>query len=149
MGVPLKKQLAHPKILAGWKSIANYMGMGVRSVQRYESQYSLPIRRIAGGPKGAVIATIAELDAWTLAAPLRNTFKLPSARPDIGSSIVELKRSLTEMRQLKEEMRMLREKHHLLIEALHTNMLTVDLGDAPPRKKPANVIYFDGPKKIN
>lgn len=55
--------------LTGWKEIANYMRMGVRTVQRYERDLHLPIRRPSG--KGAVIAIRTELDEWATAAPMQ------------------------------------------------------------------------------
>jgi hypothetical protein len=54
----------HDEILSGWKNIANYMGMGVRTVQRYERDLGLPVRRVSGHSTGAVIATKSDLDSW-------------------------------------------------------------------------------------
>lgn len=53
------------QILSGWKAIANYLGSGVRSVQRYERELGLPIYRPAGKPKSRVTAVKAELDRWS------------------------------------------------------------------------------------
>jgi hypothetical protein len=55
------------EFLNSWKEIANYMGMGVRTVQRYEELYGLPVRRISGsrvGNRRPVISTRSEIDAW-------------------------------------------------------------------------------------
>jgi hypothetical protein len=52
------------KVLHGWKDIANYLGRGVRSVQRYEGDLKLPIRRPAGKGRTAVFAFSDELDDW-------------------------------------------------------------------------------------
>ena len=51
-----------PRVLSGWKEIANYMGRGVRTVQRYERELELPVRRPAG--KQSLVAISAEIDAW-------------------------------------------------------------------------------------
>ena len=53
--------------LSGWKEIASYLGMGVRTVQRYEREMGLPIHRPTGKSHGTVIATKAELDGWLTA----------------------------------------------------------------------------------
>ena len=53
--------------LSGWKEIASYLGMGVRTVQRYEREMRLPIHRPTGKSHGTVIATKAELDGWLTA----------------------------------------------------------------------------------
>jgi hypothetical protein len=54
----------HDEMLNGWKDIANYMGKGVRTVQRYERDLGLPVRRVSGHPSSAVIATKSDLDSW-------------------------------------------------------------------------------------
>ena len=63
-------------ILSGWKEIANYLGKGVRTVQRYEGELRLPVRRPAGRARGSVLATKLELDAWVTACPIRKEFQL-------------------------------------------------------------------------
>ena len=52
------------KVLHGWKEIAHYLGQGVRSVQRYEGELKLPIRRPVGTNRSAVLAFSDELDDW-------------------------------------------------------------------------------------
>jgi len=52
------------KFLNSWKQIARYLGRGVRTVQRWEREFGLPIRRPRGRRRSAVIALTAELDAW-------------------------------------------------------------------------------------
>ena len=49
---------------SGWKEIANYLGKGVRTVQRYEGEMGLPIHRPAGKSSAAVVAIQSELDNW-------------------------------------------------------------------------------------
>lgn len=53
-----------PAVLTCWKDIANYMGKGVRTVQRWEQEFGLPVRRPLGSNKKAVLARPADLDAW-------------------------------------------------------------------------------------
>jgi hypothetical protein len=67
----VKQNSPRLEIFSGWKEIANYLGRGVRSVQRYERELALPIHRPAGKSHGAVIATKPELDAWVTAGPRR------------------------------------------------------------------------------
>jgi len=56
--------LAPSKILGSWKEIAAYLGKGVRTVQRWEQLYGLPVRRPHGSPMGVVYASCDELDVW-------------------------------------------------------------------------------------
>lgn len=53
---------AKPAVLSSWKEIAAHLGKGVRTVQRWEREYSLPVRRPKS--KGIVIAHPDELTAW-------------------------------------------------------------------------------------
>jgi hypothetical protein len=51
-------------ILNSWKEIANYMGRGVRTVQRWEQQLGLPVRRPWGKSRSCVMAVTSEIDSW-------------------------------------------------------------------------------------
>ena len=59
------------QILSGWKEIANYLGKGVRTVQRDEREMSLPTHRPSGKSSAAVMAHQDELDNWVTTAPSR------------------------------------------------------------------------------
>ena len=52
------------ELLTSWKEIASYLGKGVRTVQRWEQQFGLPVRRPNEKAKGIVHATRQELDQW-------------------------------------------------------------------------------------
>ena len=56
--------LPEAKILGSWKEIAAYMGKGVRTVQRWEQLYGLPVRRPVGASQGVVYGTREDLDDW-------------------------------------------------------------------------------------
>jgi hypothetical protein len=49
--------------LSSWKEIAAYLGKGVRTVQRWEQQFGLPIRR-PNSESHVIFALPQELDAW-------------------------------------------------------------------------------------
>lgn len=51
-------------VLTSWKDIANYLGKGVRTVQRWESELGLPIRRPNAHNRNVVIALRSEIDDW-------------------------------------------------------------------------------------
>ncbi len=53
-----------PRVLKSWKDIAAYLRVGVSTVQRWERDLELPVRR-AGGKRGnAVVALSNEVDDW-------------------------------------------------------------------------------------
>jgi hypothetical protein len=56
-------------VLNSWKEVATYLGRGIRTVQRWERELGLPIRRPRGKPRGPVIAFRRELDQWLHSAP--------------------------------------------------------------------------------
>jgi hypothetical protein len=53
-----------PHILTSWKEIGQYLGKGVRTVQRWEREAGLPVRRQTEPSPHAVIAISDELDGW-------------------------------------------------------------------------------------
>jgi hypothetical protein len=98
-----------PPFLSGWKEIANYLGKGVRTVQRYEREFGFPVRRPAAKSRAAVIATKAEVDAWVSASPIREQFRLSNSPNDFQQvSLDSLKRQVERMSSLRDEMRALR-----------------------------------------
>ena len=51
------------KTLNSWRDIASYLGRSVRTVQRWESDFGLPVHR-AGNNKRSALALSSELDEW-------------------------------------------------------------------------------------
>ncbi len=70
-----------PTVLTSWKDIARYMGKGVRTVQRWEQDFGLPVRRPCGSSKKAILARPSDLDAW-VAMRCTSRIRHPMARPD-------------------------------------------------------------------
>jgi hypothetical protein len=52
------------ELLNSWKEIAAYLDRGVRTVQRWERELHLPVRRIGSGKRSPVCATVKELNFW-------------------------------------------------------------------------------------
>ena len=55
-------------VLGSWKEIASYLGKGVRTVQRWEQELGLPVRRPNATAKGVVCSSREELDRWLASA---------------------------------------------------------------------------------
>ena len=51
-------------ILQSWKEIASELNRSVRTVQRWERELRLPVRRVGKGSRGCVVAFRNELDRW-------------------------------------------------------------------------------------
>ena len=105
-----RDQIKNLEILSGWKRIADYLGKGVRTIQRYERELGLPIRRPAGKLAGSVIATRAEIDAWLEASALRDSFTLSIHGVDSTEIGKELKQQVMELHRLKAKSAELRDE---------------------------------------
>jgi hypothetical protein len=133
------------QFLSGWKEIGNYLGKGVRTVQRYERELGLPVRRPAGKPTGSVVATKAELDAWVAASPIREPFQLTRPQTNVSSATTQsIRDGLVEMARLREQMLGLRNDLRASLEILHQSLygLQGDLkeGRSPERSCQVRVV---------
>jgi hypothetical protein len=82
------------RLLTGWKEIARYMGKGVRTIQRWERDFGLPVRRPLSGNRRPVLARPGDLDRWVA---IRCRTKAPDA--DRQSERAEMVRVWTELRE--------------------------------------------------
>jgi hypothetical protein len=108
-----------PQFLSGWKEIASYLAKGVRTVQRYERQMGLPIRRPAGASSGSVLAVKAELDGWVQASPIRRLFHLKRTAP---VNTAELRQSISELARLRGQMLLLRSEMNESLQKLQESV---------------------------
>jgi len=142
----------HAEILTGWKDIAKYLGMGVRTVQRYEQEHGLPIRRPAGRHKSSVIAVKAELDGWVTAAPLRESFRLSPVALDQDALLKEFRRNIAELHRLRQETSELRKTLHSSMELLRNQLRSAVVRQAQrpswEHRELADVLRFDSKKKV-
>ena len=69
--MPIEEINTASEVLNSWKEIAAYLNRGVRTVQRWETALSLPVRRPRGKQRSAVIAMRSELDGWLRSCPLQ------------------------------------------------------------------------------
>jgi hypothetical protein len=120
-----REKVVQSEILSGWKDIANYLGKGVRTVQRYERELGLPVRRPSGKMKGSVIATQAELSSWVAACrpaehphPLTAASVLPACDA-LRNRIAEMERLGEQMTKLRAEIRASREMLRETIHRMH------------------------------
>jgi hypothetical protein len=133
------------QFLSGWKEIAHYLGRGTRTAQRYERQFGLPVRRPARKPRGSVVATRGELDAWINASSIREAYRL--AAPDIDSAYPtrEIRRGLSEMIRLREQMFELREEVTKSIQMLHQSVCELRDGLCNRQSKARPLGHDDSP----
>jgi hypothetical protein len=101
-------------VLTSWKEIAAYLGKGVRTVQRWEGELKLPVRRPYGLDKHVVIALPDELDNW-----VHQRLRPRSNRP--AGSQVDHSEQLERMRRLLQCMVERTQLLHDNVEVLRNN----------------------------
>jgi hypothetical protein len=85
--------------LTSWKEIAAYVGKSVRTVQRWESQLGLPVRRPNPGDRNIVLALPEELDRWLLRRMTPRTGSHVDCAPQLQRmlKLVSVMKSQTEL----------------------------------------------------
>lgn len=73
-----------PRPLTSWKQIADYLGKSIRTVQRWERELGLPVRRPDAKRDRVVFVLPEELDAWMRAMPLAAAPAAPQSDGDAG-----------------------------------------------------------------
>jgi len=88
---------ANNVVLNSWKEIANHVGRGVRTVQRWERDLGMPVRRPRAKSRSAVVAMTDEIDAWLRSAPKSEVL------PQCGPRVLETSRMILSLRQAVEQ----------------------------------------------
>jgi phage terminase Nu1 subunit (DNA packaging protein) len=57
-------------VLNSWKEIAEYVGRGIRTLQRWERDHGFPVHRPSGKQRSAVFAVATEIERWLKTRPL-------------------------------------------------------------------------------
>lgn len=78
------------RLLTSWKEIAAYLGKGVRTVQRWEQDFGLPVRRPMNASHKAILAFPEEIDAWARSG-------------DVPEKSLEIERLRAEVERLRQE----------------------------------------------
>jgi hypothetical protein len=118
-------------VLSGWKDVASYLGQGVRTVQRYERELRLPVRRPAGRARGSVIAIPRELDQWISETPMTpQRAQMPQHILNLKNEVSELRRLCAEGRQLRAALSAQRTAIQLTIERIGKAISGTDIVNA-------------------
>lgn len=88
--------------LRSWREIALYMGKGVRTVQRWEQDFGLPVHRVENCPRRAIFARPNELDAWAINCCETSTVR-SDVRAEVHSSIRRRAERLATLVQANEQ----------------------------------------------
>jgi hypothetical protein len=86
MATPFARYQSERDHLAGWKEIAAYLGKSVRTVQRWERDYGLPVHRVAGATD-IIFSSRFEIERWKRLPAVRSA---ASANQDGALPTVEV-----------------------------------------------------------
>jgi hypothetical protein len=98
-----------PHLLNGWKEISTYIGRAIRTAQRWEAEWGLPVIRPAGHDRTSVVARPADIDAWLL--------ERASHRDHIAALKERLQRLETENEELMQKNQNLETALRMVIES--------------------------------
>ena len=140
------KSVIRSEIVSGWKDIANYLGKGVRTVQRYEREGGLPVRRPSHKKAGSVLATKHDLNVWIAGMPFRTSIALERTRLETSDEPVfqSLKRNFAEAVRLYEQMVRLRDDLHNSVEMFRASIkFHCDAGEQDVRLRRGSLIPWE------
>jgi hypothetical protein len=129
----LESQNGHAAVLTSWKDIARYMGKGVRTVQRWEQDFGLPVRRPKGSNKKAVLARPRDLDAWVATRCVsrselsRPASPLTHSRQASIAALLALSAKIETARQLRDSNQILTAELSAAITTLRSQLMELQL----------------------
>lgn len=74
--------------LTGWKDVAAYLGRSVRTVQRWERELGLPVRRVRTQAGEVIYARRGELDGWLASRSTESDVEANGDSGDAGDGVV-------------------------------------------------------------
>ena len=104
----MESPLSVPEPLGSWKEIAGYLGKGVRTVQRWEQDLGLPVRRPKSRSKGVVFALAEDIDEWLRQQETENRNTL---RHELKQLRRVLEEALAENHMLRRELELTARKY--------------------------------------
>lgn len=96
-------------VLNSWKEIAAYLKRGVRTVQRWEAELAMPVRRPRGTSRSAVVAMRSDIDEWLNSIPVSNRTQRTQgngrhAQPNAAGNQSEIRDLIARSRDLRRDM---------------------------------------------
>jgi hypothetical protein len=79
-------EASRPRELTGWKEIADYLGVNLRTAQKWERLRGLPVRR-RSGPRSRVSADAEAVNAWRKKLSVGTTHSNQSYRLPLGNEM--------------------------------------------------------------
>jgi len=119
-------------VLNSWKEIANYLGRGVRTVQRWERDLGLPVRRPRARSRSAVVAISDEIDVWLRSAP---TSEVVPNHSNPAPNLLKLRETMEEHANLRDRCNELRAANNEALAKLLVNLKAMHESVAQSRRQ--------------
>lgn len=119
-------------ILNSWKEIAVYLNRGVRTVQRWEIDPGLPVRRPRGRSRSAVIALRSELDEWIKSCPIMHVESVRNSDRVTQPVALNMNPLIAQSRQLRSDARRLRHEMRQGVGDLLSSLNKISENVTPP-----------------
>jgi len=119
-------------LLHGWKEIADYLHLTVRTAQRWE-QFGLPVRRVSNSASSRIVAIPEELGQWARQTQLSKNGYAAVPSNMLVTKLFELrsiqKKTNRKTRRLAKQVASLRIEHERLMRQICTSLASnVHLG---------------------
>jgi hypothetical protein len=124
----MKREDKKNQLLTSWKEIAAHLGKGVRTVQRWERELGLPVRRPAEN-RHIVVALAEELDDWI-------AHLAQSSLPLCCSCREELEHARQTIVDLRDQIASLQSEMEIAVLALQMNNKVASVAAASSQRSP-------------
>jgi hypothetical protein len=127
------------RILNGWKHISSHIQCSVRTAQRWEAQFGMPVHRPAAKDSAVVVAFTDELETW-LRRPTEkhqtpDEQRLARLFEDVNNLVADAAELASRTCMLKEQMRQVLPRCHRSSPARRRL----------PRQAPGDLLHFPAP----
>ena len=122
------------EVLNSWKEIAQYLNRGIRTVQRWERELNLPVRRARAQGRSPVLAIRSELDLWLKNRLIKRQQSANNGNSRAASeSLISFNRELLlASRQLREQVARSQIELSEAIHELHITLQKIAVVYSPP-----------------
>src|SRR5881227_3131586 len=109
-------------VLNSWKEVSSYIGRGVRTVQRWEKDFGLPVRRPSGHLRGSVIALKTDIDNWLGSRHAREAEKAADSNGNGRAELKPVHENYQRLKKSAETLKLKCERLEFSTKALESNL---------------------------
>ncbi len=123
-------------VFTSWKEIASYLNKGVRTVQRWEAEFGLPVKRPRERSRGIVHASREELDRWLNSSWARRAIRATDKNREVNEKHHQLRaKNLQLLNELHGSLQRLASECKSLKQQVETSRRLREVADPPSSSK--------------